>query len=240
MRRGLVWFLIGCVVTLAAVGVYQRWLPVIVAQEPALLHLGIAGIVASGGGLIALAALGVSAWGQLNAARTARWDSTRELLWDFNKRWTGLYDSRVKADQFLNTTPASAYVYDRDLTEVLDIFEAMAYFGNRGHFEDEKAWQFYFDEAADLWNRAVAYVAWRRESRKDWTLFCEYEKWIQRLAHINSARMKSAASEKRMPNQVASPWKTNYPAPQPAGQQVSAKVTPEPSSGPGQSPPPTS
>ncbi|SRR5581483_2323252 len=237
--RRLLWFLSGCVITLVAVGTYQRWLSVIAAQDSTLLLTVLGGIVASGGVLIALAALAVSAWGQLAAARTASWDSTRDLLWHFNKRWGEIYDSRVKADEFLKTTPVPAYSYNRDLTEVLDHFESMGFFGNKHHLDDEKAWQFYFDEAADLWNRAIDYIAWRRKSRNDWTLFCEYEQWIHRLAGINTARTKSAERQKRIPTPVAATWKTNFPASE-ATSQVPGKVTPESPTGTGQSKPPTS
>jgi hypothetical protein len=222
LRRALVWFVSGCVVTFVAVGVFQLWLPRIASQalaklqpfDPASWLHGLGGwltankdqvtSVATGlGVVIAILVLLVNAKAQRVAARTATWDSTRDVLWKFHERWGQILESRRKADQILTAMTPTTYAYDKDLTVVLNHFEGMAFFGNRGHFDEEMAWTNYFDEAADVWNRGMGYIKWRRESRKDWTLYCEYEKWIHKLAKMDARRTKLAKRKKRDPSPVA-------------------------------------
>ncbi len=207
-----------------AVGVFQLWLPGIASQalvklqpiDPAPWLRGLGGwltgnkdelttIAAGIGVVIAILALFVNARAEqrvADATRLATWNSTRDVLWRFNEQWNQLYESRKKAVQILKTMPP--YAYDTDLAQVLNHFEAMAFYANRGHLDDEMAWTNYFDEAADLWNRAMGYINWRREAMDDWTLYGEYEMWVHRVAKMDARRRELAKRQRQHPSSVAS------------------------------------
>jgi hypothetical protein len=222
------WFLTGCLATLVAVGVFQLRVPAIASQalvklqpfDPTSWLRGLGGwltgnkdevtaIAAGIGVVIAILALLVNARAQGVAARTGTWNSNRDVLWKYHDSWAQLYESRKKADQILKTMPP--YAYNVDLTAALNQFEGMAFFGNRGHLDDEMAWTNYFDEAADLWNRGIGYIKWRREDGNDWTLYCEYEKWIHKLAKMDASRRKVANRKREDPSSVATAEDANIP-----------------------------
>jgi hypothetical protein len=222
LRKALVGFLTGCVVTIVAVGVFQLWLPGIASQavvklqpyDPASWLRSVGGWVAGNkdlvtnvatviGVVIAILVLVVNAKAQRVAARTATWNSNRDVLWRYHDRWAQILESRKKADQILTAMTPATYAYDKDLTVVLNHFEGMAFFGNRGHLDDEMAWTNYFDDAARLWNRGMGYIKWRRGEAKDWTLYCEYEKWVHNLAKIDARRREVAKRKRQDPSPVA-------------------------------------
>lgn len=218
MPRAVLAFLAGCVLTLAAVALSQSWLPTLLDHTWLKDHQDqITAVVALGG--LVVAALGVvsavsllylNARAVTLAAETARWGSTRDILWRFNDQWAKLYDTRVKAGEILDrlaaleaTTPQADYKYERDLSEVLNHFDSMAFMGRRKHLDTEMAWSYYFEDAARLWNRSIGYIRWRRTSRNDWTLFAEYEDWIHDLAKMDSQKRKQAKPHKMLPVEIA-------------------------------------
>ncbi|TMD98638.1 MAG: hypothetical protein E6I72_02710 [Chloroflexi bacterium] len=230
LRSAFIPFLVGCLVTLLAVALTQSWLPGVPLDPGSWLRshgvsfdlgswftalgdwlkshkdeLSASGALVTGVGLVIAAwALLVNARAQGVAAHTASWNSSRDCLWHFNERWKELYDSRTKAIQVVKTMQTMQYfAHDPDLAVVLNHFDSMAFMGNRKHLDDELAWTNYFDEAADLWNKSTGYIAWRRETKKDWTLYCEYEPWIHRLAKMNERRRTISRREGKPPSPIA-------------------------------------
>jgi hypothetical protein len=179
------------------------------------------------GALAAGIGLFVAAMGLRVSANTSKWISSRDCLWRFNKEWKNLYETWGAAEKILETMPPT-YVWNKEVGDVLNFFDRMAFMGNRGHLDDELAWTNYFDDAHDFWKLAAGYILWRQRELEDLTVWCEYGPWVQRLAKVDARHKKKANRNKRKRPELKVPVSPTAPSGMPAGvaPQLSRVVTP--------------